>query len=83
MSPKAGQMLLDSVRPILHAVIGRGKVKMFGTEDAEELESDAMAQAAAIVDSAEQAGKEVFPSKGTKPVAINRFCNCFSCGPQY
>ena len=62
MSPKAGQMLLDSVRPILHAVIGRGKVKMFGTEDAEELESDAIAQAVAIIESSERDGKEVFPS---------------------
>ncbi len=62
MSPRMGQMLLDSVRPILHAVIGRGKVKMFGTEDAEELLSDATAQAAAIIESAERDGKEVFPS---------------------
>ncbi len=71
MSPKMGQMLLDSVRPILHAVIGRGKVKFFGAEDAEELEADAMAQAAAIVDSAERAGKEVFPSS----VAYFALCN--------
>jgi hypothetical protein len=62
MSPKAGQMLLDSVKPIIHAVIGKGKVKSFGSEDAEELESDAVAQAAAMIESAEREGKELAPN---------------------
>jgi len=62
MSPKAGQMLLDNVKPIIHAVIGKGLVKTFGTEDAEELEADAVAQAAAIIESAEREGKELAPN---------------------
>lgn len=62
MSPKAGQMLLDNVKPIIHAVIGKGKVKAFGSEDAEELESDAVAQAAAMIESAEREGKELAPN---------------------
>ncbi len=62
MSPKAGQILLENVKPIIHAVIGRGKVKSFGSEDAEELESDAVAQAAAMIESAECEGKEVSPN---------------------
>lgn len=62
MSPKAGQMLLDNVKPIIHAVIGKGKVKSFGSEDAEELESDAVAQAAAMIESAEREGKELAPN---------------------
>ena len=62
MSPKAGQMLLDNVKPIIHAVIGKGKVKQFGSEDAEELESDAVAQAAAMIESAEREGKELAPN---------------------
>jgi DNA-binding CsgD family transcriptional regulator len=62
MSPKAGDMLLMSVRPIIHAVIGKGLVKTFGTEDGEELEADAVAQAAAIIESAEREGKELAPN---------------------
>lgn len=62
MSPKAGEILLRQVRPILRATLARGVVKTVGSEDLEELEADAMAQAAAILDSAEQAGKEVSPN---------------------
>jgi hypothetical protein len=55
-------MLLDSIRPIIRAALARGAVRTVGTEDLPELEADAMAQAAAILDSAESAGKEVAPN---------------------
>jgi len=62
MTIHAGELLLRQVRPIIRAVIGKGKVRAVGCEDAEELEADAMAQAAAIIESAERDGKEVFAS---------------------
>jgi len=62
MSPRAGQMLLERVKPIIHAVIGKGMVKTFGSETAEELEADAVAQAASMIESAEREGKEVSPN---------------------
>ena len=62
MSPRAGQMLLDGVRPIIRAALARGAVRTVGSEDLEELEADAVAQAANMLDSAELAGKEVSPN---------------------
>lgn len=62
MSPKAGQMLLDTVRSIIRASLARGAVKTVGCEDLKELEADSMAQAANMLESAEQAGKEVSPN---------------------
>ncbi len=62
MSPKAGEMLLRQVRPIIRAALAKGAVKTVGAEDLQELEQDAMAQAAKILDSAETAGKEVSPN---------------------
>ncbi len=62
MSPRAGEMLLRHVRPIIRASLAKGAVKTVGSEDLEELEADGMAQAANMLDSAEQAGKEVKPN---------------------
>ena len=62
MSPKAGQLLLDGVRPIIRASLAKGAVKTMGCEDLQELEADGMAQAANMLESAELAGKEVSPN---------------------
>ena len=62
MSPKTGQMLLDSVRPIIRASLAKGAVKTVGCEDIQELEQDGMAQAANMLESAELAGKVVSPN---------------------
>ena len=62
MSPRTGQMLLDGVRPIIRASLAKGAVKTVGSEDLQELEADGMAQAANMLESAEQAGKEVSPN---------------------
>lgn len=62
MSPRAGTILLDSIRPIIKAALARGVVKTVGSEDLQELEADALAQAAKILDSAELAGREVSPN---------------------
>ena len=62
MSPRAGEMLLREVRPIVSASLARGAVKTVGAEDLEELEADAMAQAANMIESAELAGKTVSAS---------------------
>lgn len=62
MSPRAGEMLLREVRPIIRASLARGAVKTVGAEDLEELEADAMAQAANMIESAELAGKTVSAS---------------------
>lgn len=62
MSPRAGMMLLDRVRPIIRATLARGAVKTVGCEDLSELEADGMAMAANMIESAEQAGKDVSPN---------------------
>lgn len=62
MSPRAGEMLLREVRPIIAASLARGAVKTVGAEDLEELEADAMAQAANMIESAELVGKTVSAS---------------------
>ncbi len=55
-------MLLREVRPIIRATLARGVVKTVGTEDLEEIEADALAQAANMIESAEKAGKTVSAS---------------------
>lgn len=62
MTIHAGEMLLRRVRPIIRAALARGSVRPVGAEDLEELEQDGMAQAAAMLEAAEQAGKEVCPN---------------------
>ena len=62
MSPRAGDMLLRQVRPIIRAALAKGAVRTVGSEDLQELEADAVAQAANMLDSAELAGKEVRPN---------------------
>lgn len=58
MSPTAGQMLVNEIAPILMGTIPRAARPVRG-EDVSELQQDALAQAAAIVDSAERRGKKV------------------------
>lgn len=62
MSPRAGEMLLREVRPIIRATLARGAVKTVGCEDLEELEADGLAQAASMIEAAELAGKTVSAS---------------------
>lgn len=62
MSPRAGEMLLREVRPIIRATLARGVVKTVGTEDLEEIEADALAQAANMIERAEKASKTVSAS---------------------
>ena len=58
MSPRAGEMLLDEIRPILQGVVP-SYVKSIGCEDAEELVQDALAIAAQMLQALEDAGKQV------------------------
>ncbi len=62
MSPRIGEMLLRQVRPIIRACLAKGAVRTVGSEDLEELESDGIAQAARMLESAELAGKDVKPN---------------------
>jgi hypothetical protein len=55
-------MLLREVKPIIAASLARGVVKSVGAEDLKELEADALAQAANMIESAEKAGKTVSAS---------------------
>ena len=62
MSPRTGQMLLDSVTPMLRASIAKGAVQAVGSEDLQELEQDGMVQAANMLESVELSGKAVSPN---------------------
>jgi hypothetical protein len=62
MSPRIGEMLLRQIRPIIRACLAKGAVRLIGAEDLQELESDGIAQAANMLESAERAGKEVKPN---------------------
>jgi hypothetical protein len=61
MTAAAGAVFMTSIVPIIEAAIGRGLVRPVGSEDREELIADCTAQAAAMLDSAERAGKEIIP----------------------
>jgi len=62
MTAAAGAVFMTSIMPIIRAAIMRGAVRTVGAEDVEELVSDCGAQAAAMLDAAERAGKAVKPN---------------------
>lgn len=64
MSPAAGQLLINEIAPKLMGAVARS-VRPVGSETFEELQQDAIAQAAAIVDSAERKGKAIPPGSVT------------------
>ncbi len=61
MSPSAGMLLVNEIRPRIQAAVGRGCVRPYGCEDVKELVADGVAIAARMLDSAEAAGKKVTP----------------------
>ena len=61
MSPYAGMILLEQVMPLIRAAIGRGIAQPVGCEDIAELVQDGIAQAAAMIEGSEKAGKELHP----------------------
>jgi len=61
MTITAGQLLLNSIMPLIAGAIGKGGVKPVGAEDREELTADACAIAARMLDSAEGKGEELNP----------------------
>jgi hypothetical protein len=60
MSPNAGKVLCSEIVPKIRAAIPAA-VKPFGAEDVDELIQDTIAHAAAMLDSAEAAGKKITP----------------------
>ena len=60
MSPRAGELLLDVVRPMLIAVVPQ-VVKTTGAEDHAELVQDGMVMAAQAIDMLERRGRELMP----------------------
>jgi len=52
-------MLLQQVVPLIAAAIGRGAVRPVGSEDLDELKAEGCALAAAMLDSAENRGRQV------------------------
>lgn len=61
MSPRAGEMLISQIMPMITAAVASGKVQGMPTEDMEEVTADTMAQAAAIIDAAEANGSAYTP----------------------
>ena len=59
MSPKAGQLLVTTIVPIIKRAIARGTARAVGAEDREELIADCIAQAARIIHAGEANGKEL------------------------
>ena len=57
MTATAGLLLVNRIVPLIVGAIARGAVKPTGCDDPEELEAEAVALAAAILDSAESKGK--------------------------
>lgn len=60
MSPRAGEILLDQIMPIIVAVIPRN-VQVVGCEDHQELVQDALVMAAMMLQALEAAGKQPIP----------------------
>ncbi len=59
MSPQTGELLINEVAPrIRSSLVG---VTGIGSEDREELEQDAVAMAAGLLESIETRGKQVAP----------------------
>ena len=71
MSPRAGQMLVDEIMPILQGVVP-SSVRVVGCEDSEELVQDALAIAAMMLQALEDAGRQVIPAKSVAFYAIQR-----------
>ena len=71
MSPRAGEILLDEIMPIIQGVIP-SSVRQIGCEDAEELVQDALAIAAQMLQALEDAGKQVIIAKSVAYYAIQR-----------
>ena len=60
MSPRAGELLLDVIQPMLIAVAPQ-VVKTVGAEDSDELVQDGMCMAAQAIDMLEKQGKKLMP----------------------
>ena len=60
MSPRAGELLLDVIQPMLIAVVPQ-VVKTTGAEDSDELVQDGMCMAAQAIELLENQGKELMP----------------------
>jgi hypothetical protein len=61
LSPYAGMILLEQVMPLIRAAMGKGVAQPVGCEDIAELVQDGIAQAAAMIEASEKAGKEFHP----------------------
>ena len=70
MSPATGRLLIEKIAPILMGTIPR-VIRPVGAEDIAELQQDALAQAAAVLDSAERRGKTV-PAQSVAYYVIQR-----------
>jgi hypothetical protein len=55
-------ILLEQVMPLIRAAIGKGVAQPVGCEDKAELVQDCIAQAAAMIEGSEKAGKELHPN---------------------
>ncbi len=60
MSPRAGELLLDVIQPMLIAVVPQ-VVKTVGAEDSDELVQDGMCMAAQAIETLEKHGKDLMP----------------------
>ena len=60
MSPRAGELLLDVIQPMLIAVVPQ-VVKTTGAEDSDELVQDGMCMAAQAIEVLENQGKDLMP----------------------
>jgi DNA-directed RNA polymerase specialized sigma24 family protein len=60
MSPRAGELLLDVIQPLLIAVVPQ-VVQTTGAEDADELVQDGLCMAAQAIETLEHQGKELMP----------------------
>ena len=60
MSPRAGELLLDVIQPMLIAVVPQ-VVRTTGAEDSAELVQDGMCMAAQAIDMLEKQGKSLMP----------------------
>jgi hypothetical protein len=59
MSPKAGELLVNTIMPLITAAVARGAVRCTGCEDIQELVAEGIALAARSLDSLERRHKKV------------------------
>lgn len=71
MSPKAGEMLMRAIVPMIRAGIARGVVRGVGSEDREELTAECIAWAAKILHNVEASGRHV-PARKVAYYAMKR-----------